>query len=84
MLYKLCHAVIRTETSGALPFSFLFQLVCIFSYWFDTWCVTVRKELTLKVSVNRELRNVFGPKREEITGGWTELHNMEHHHILLK
>jgi hypothetical protein len=26
---------------------------------------------------NRMLRRIFGPKRDEVTGGWRELHNEE-------
>jgi hypothetical protein len=26
---------------------------------------------------NRELRRIFGPKRDEVTGGWRKLHNEE-------
>jgi hypothetical protein len=26
---------------------------------------------------NRVLRRIFGPKREELTGGWENLHNEE-------
>jgi hypothetical protein len=26
---------------------------------------------------NRVLRRTFGPKRDEVTGGWSELHNEE-------
>jgi hypothetical protein len=26
---------------------------------------------------NRVLRRIFGPKREEVTGGWRKLHNEE-------
>jgi hypothetical protein len=26
---------------------------------------------------NRVLRRIFGPNREEVTGGWKELHNEE-------
>jgi hypothetical protein len=26
---------------------------------------------------NRVLRSLFGPKREEVTGGWRKLHNEE-------
>jgi hypothetical protein len=26
---------------------------------------------------NRVLRRVFGPKRDEVTGGWRKLHNEE-------
>jgi hypothetical protein len=28
---------------------------------------------------NRELRRVFGPKRDEVTGDWRKLHNEELH-----
>jgi hypothetical protein len=30
---------------------------------------------------NRELRRIFGPKREEVTGGWRKLHNEELHRL---
>jgi hypothetical protein len=26
---------------------------------------------------NRALRKIFGPKRDEVTGEWRRLHNME-------
>jgi hypothetical protein len=31
----------------------------------------------LRVSENRVLRRIFGPKREEVTGEWRKLHNEE-------
>jgi hypothetical protein len=30
-----------------------------------------------KVFVNRVLRRIFGPKRDEVMGGWRKLHNEE-------
>jgi hypothetical protein len=30
---------------------------------------------------NRVLRRIFGPKREEVTGGWRKLHNDELHNL---
>jgi hypothetical protein len=30
---------------------------------------------------NRVLRRIFGPKRDEVTGGWRELHNEELHNV---
>jgi hypothetical protein len=33
------------------------------------------------VSENRVLRRIFGPKREEVTGGWRRLHNEELHNL---
>jgi hypothetical protein len=28
---------------------------------------------------NRALRRIFGPERQEVTGGWRKLHNEELH-----
>jgi hypothetical protein len=39
--------------------------------------LTVREEHRLRVSENRVLRRTFGPKREEVVGGWRRLHNEE-------
>jgi hypothetical protein len=33
---------------------------------------------------NRVLRRIFGPKRDEVTGGWRKLHNEELHELSLK
>jgi hypothetical protein len=33
------------------------------------------------VSENRVLRGIFGPKREEVAGGWRRLHNEELHNL---
>jgi hypothetical protein len=30
---------------------------------------------------NRELRRIFGLKRDEMTGGWRKLHNKELHNL---
>jgi hypothetical protein len=30
---------------------------------------------------NRVLRRTFGPKRDEVTGGWRKLHNEEIHKL---
>ena len=39
--------------------------------------VTLREERRLRVFENRVLRRVFGPKRDEVTGEWSKLHNEE-------
>jgi hypothetical protein len=31
----------------------------------------------LRAFENRVLRRIFGPKRDEVTGGWRKLHNEE-------
>jgi hypothetical protein len=30
---------------------------------------------------NRVLRRIFGPKRDEVIGGWKKLHNEELHNL---
>jgi hypothetical protein len=37
----------------------------------------LREERRLRVFENRVLRKIFGPKRDEVTGGWRKLHNEE-------
>jgi hypothetical protein len=32
---------------------------------------------------NRVLRRIFGPKRDEVTGGWRKLHNEELHNLYI-
>jgi hypothetical protein len=47
-------------------------------YGCETWSLTSREEHRLRVFENRVLRRIFGPKRDEVTGGWRELHNELH------
>jgi hypothetical protein len=47
-------------------------------YGCEIWSLTLRDEHRLRVFENRVLRWIFGPKRDEVTGGWGELHNEEH------
>jgi hypothetical protein len=44
-------------------------------YGCETWYLTLRKEDRLRVFENKVLRRIFGPKRNEVTGGWRKLHN---------
>jgi hypothetical protein len=41
----------------------------------------LREEHRLRVFENRVLRRIFGPKRDEVTGGWRKLHNEELHSL---
>jgi hypothetical protein len=47
----------------------------------ETWFLTLREEHRLRVFENRLLRRIFGLKRDEVTGGWTKLHNEELHNL---
>jgi hypothetical protein len=46
-------------------------------YGCETWSLTLREEHRLRVFGNRVLRRIFGPMRDEVTGGWRKLHNEE-------
>jgi hypothetical protein len=50
-------------------------------YGCETWFLTIREEHRLRMFENRVLRRIFGPKRNEVTGGWRELHNEELHNF---
>jgi hypothetical protein len=34
-------------------------------------------DIKVRVFENRALRRIFGPRRDEVTGGWRKLHNEE-------
>jgi hypothetical protein len=44
-------------------------------YGCETWSLTPREEHRLMVFENKVLSRIFGPKRDEVTGGWRKLHN---------
>ena len=50
-------------------------------YGCGTWSLTSREQHGLRVSENSVLRNVCGPKMEEVTGGWSKLHKDKLHDL---
>jgi hypothetical protein len=46
-------------------------------YGCEAWSLTLREEHSLTVLEDRVVRSIFGPKRDEVTGGWRKLHNKE-------
>jgi hypothetical protein len=50
-------------------------------YGCDTWSLMLREEHRLRVFENSFLRNIFGRKRDEVTGNWRKLHNEELHNL---
>jgi hypothetical protein len=44
-------------------------------YGYKTWSLILSKEHRVKAFKDRVLKVIFGPKRDEITGGWRELHS---------
>jgi hypothetical protein len=50
-------------------------------YRCEIWSLTLREEHRLRVSENRVLRGIFGPKGDEVTGEWRKLHNGDLHNL---
>ena len=49
----------------------------LFFYGCETWSLTLREERRLRVSENRVLRRIFGPKRNEVKREWRKQNNEE-------
>jgi hypothetical protein len=49
-------------------------------YGCETWSLTLREKHRLRVFENT-LRRIFGPKRDEMKGGWRKLHNEGLHNL---
>jgi hypothetical protein len=56
-------------------------LLITFFFRHHIWSLTLREQHKLRVLENRVLRIIFGPKRDEVTGGWRKLHNEELHNL---
>jgi hypothetical protein len=50
-------------------------------YGCENCSLTLREEYKLRVFNNRVLKRIFGPKGNEVTGGWRKLHNKELRHL---
>jgi len=69
---KICRAyVILICTDTFLP---------VVLYGCETWSLTIMEEHRLRVE-SWVLRRIFGPKREEVAGGWRKLHSEEFHNL---
>jgi hypothetical protein len=44
-------------------------ILLVVLYGWGTWSLTLREEERLRVLENRVLRRIFGPKKNEVTGG---------------
>jgi hypothetical protein len=47
----------------------------------NLWSLILREEHRQRVFEKRVLRRIFGPKRDEVTGGWAKLHKEELHNL---
>jgi hypothetical protein len=50
-------------------------ILLVVLYGCETLSLTLREKYRLRVFENRVLRRIFGPKRDEVTGGWRKLHS---------
>jgi len=44
-------------------------ILLVVLYECETWSLTLREEHRMGVFANKVLRKIFGPKRDEVTGG---------------
>jgi hypothetical protein len=56
-------------------------ILSVVLYGCEALSLTLREEHRLRVFENRALGRIFGPKRDEVTGGWRKLHNEELHDL---
>jgi hypothetical protein len=56
-------------------------LLPVVLYEYKTWSLTLRKDHSLRVFEKRAPRRIYGPKREEVAGGWRRLHNGKLHNF---
>jgi hypothetical protein len=45
-------------------------------YGSATWSLTAREEREMRVSWNRMVKKISGPKRDEVTGNWRRLYSV--------
>jgi hypothetical protein len=50
-------------------------------YGYKTWSLTLREEHRPRVFENIILRRIFGPKRDEVKGGWRKLQKEGFHNL---
>ena len=50
-------------------------ILCVILYGCETWSITLREALRLRVIENRVLRCLFGSERNEVAGEWRRLYN---------
>jgi len=71
---KACYHLVQNLLSSSLLSKNLKIKICrtiillVVLYGFESWSLTLREKCRLKVSENRVLRRIFGPKRDEVTG----------------
>jgi hypothetical protein len=68
------------KSSSIFFFGFTMKITIILPfvlYGCEIWSLTLREKRRLRVSENRVLRRIFGPKRDEVTRELRKLHDEE-------
>jgi hypothetical protein len=52
-------------------------ILSIVLYGYKNSSLTLKEEHRLSMFQSKVLRRIFGPKRDEVTGGWGKIHNEE-------
>jgi hypothetical protein len=50
-------------------------------YGCEPWSLTLKEEHRLRVFKNRDLRRIFGHKRDDVMGEWRKLHSEDLHNL---
>ena len=67
----VCRLLVKKITASDIPNCINYFVITV------AWSLTLREERKLRVFENMVLRRIFGPRRDEVTGEWRRLHNME-------
>jgi hypothetical protein len=59
-------------------------ILSVVLFWCETWSLYLREEHRLSVFEDRVLRRIFGPKRDEVKGGWRKLRNVNNSNVILQ
>ena len=63
--------------STGIKWKIFFIILPVVFYGCKTWLLTLREERRLRVFESGVLRRIFGSERDEVTGEWRKLHNVE-------
>jgi hypothetical protein len=72
-------SITRTSWSIQIMQTYKSIILPVVLYGYETLSLTLREEHRLSVFQNRVLREIFSPKRDEVTGELSKLHNEELH-----
>jgi hypothetical protein len=56
-------------------------IISLVLYWCETWSLTLREEHIGGPFENRVVRRIFGPRSNEVMGGWRKVHSEELHNL---